>query len=271
MNTNTNLFLVGEGWGFDCAKTGLLKRFNSFKDLQTKEAKETINNLTEATIIFAGYKPIVPHDVLKNNDCINIHYSLLPKYRGLHSTVWAILNDEDYLGLSVHKMSDYIDDGPIIHQFKVKNDRIKTSTDYMLMFNQYIADNLGDIITDYFNNPTSLIENNKQYATWVGKRTIEDCKIDFGRDIKYIHNLFRALVNPYPLPYIIYREKKFIVSKVDYHLQNVDTHLGRILNIDNDGLWVKAKDGYIVIKELKDDKGGVVPFDYFKIGQYFNQ
>lgn len=60
---------------------------------------------------------------MNKNKIINIHYSLLPKYRGYHSTVWAIINDEKYLGLTIHEMSEYIDDGDIIYQYKVENDK----------------------------------------------------------------------------------------------------------------------------------------------------
>ena len=264
--SSQKIYLIGDGWGFDSAKTGLSCVFQDVECLKVLDS-----SIRNGTVIFAGYKPIVPHNFLKNNTCINIHYSLLPRYRGFHSTVWAILNDEDYLGLSIHLMTDYIDDGAIIHQKVFKNDRVRNSREYMEMFNRYVAENLGHIILDYINGHISLKENNKINATWVGKRNHQDCKIDFSRDLNYQKCFFRALVDPYPLPFVEYKGMELVVTNVDYYSQNVETHLGRILNIDNEGLWVKVKDGYLIIKELIDSNNNVVPFDRFKIGQFFNK
>lgn len=264
------IYLAGEGWGNNSAKAGLNKQFQDIIHI-TEATKESLTQLKKETIIFAGYKPLVPHDVIANNNCINVHYSLLPKYRGLHATVWTILNDEDYIGLTIHQMTDFIDDGPIIHQYKIKNDRIQNCMEYMELLNAYIAENLGEIVRDYLDGKILLQKNDKSKATWVGKRNHKDCKIDFERDLNYQKCFFRALVAPYPLPYVEYKGEELTVTKVDFHSANVDTHIGRILNIDNDGLWVKVKDGYIVLKELKDKDNKIVHYSEFKIGQFFNQ
>ena len=267
---NKTIYLAGEGWGNICAKEGLSKQFLNIIQI-TEATKESLTHLHGETIIFAGYKPLVPHDVIINNNCVNIHYSLLPKYRGLHATVWTILNDEDYVGLTIHQMTDFIDDCPIIHQYKMENDRVKTCTEYMELLNAYISENLGQIINDYIEGRISLKVNDKSEATWVGKRNHEDCKIDFNKDLNYLKCFFRALVYPYPLPFVLYKGEELRITKVGFHPVNVDTHIGRILNIDNDGIWVKVKDGYLVIKELKDKNNIKVPLDRFKIGQYFNR
>ena len=265
----TRIYLAGDGWGAESAKKGLLSCFDDVIVISEEEMNE-LNTLSGETIVFDGYKPIVPHDVIANNVCINVHYSLLPKYRGLHSTVWAILNDEDYLGLSIHLMNDNFDDGAIIHQKVYENDRVRTSRDYMETYNKYVADNIGLILKDFIEEKTQLIENNKKEATWVGRRNHQDCKVDFNKELHYLQCFFRALVAPYPLPYVEYKGEELSITKVDFHFVNVETHIGRILNIDDDGLWVKAKDGYLIIKELKNQEGTVVPFSKFKIGQYFN-
>lgn len=266
----SRIYLAGDGWGVESAKKGLISYFGEVIVISETE-KDRLVALSDEIIVFDGYKPIVPHNVIANNVCINVHYSLLPKYRGLHSTVWAILNDEDYLGLSIHLMNDYFDDGAIIHQKAYENDRIKTSREYIETYNNYISDNLGKILVDYFSGGIILKENDKSKATWVGKRTHQDCKVDFNRGINYLKCFFRALVAPYPLPYVEYKGEEMSIVDVAFHYVNVETHLGRILNIDNDGIWVKVKDGYMIIKELRDQVNNVVSFDRFSIGQYLNR
>ena len=204
--------------------------------------------------------------MVENNICINVHYSLLPKYRGLHSTVWAIINDEEYIGLTIHLMNEYMDDGPIIHQKRFKNDHKATAYDFMIQNNMYVEENLGKVIDDYLQGGIELKPNDKSKATWVGRRTLLDCKVDFNKSIKYQKAFFRALVPPYPCPFIEYKDCKYFITSVDFHSQNVDTHIGRILNIDNDGLWIKIQDGYLVIKSLEDQNGESIPLNLFRIG-----
>ena len=274
------IIVIGDGWGTVAVLRGLEKFrlpvhvISSDFDVLSLASEQLPNNLESLSsnlILFAGYKPIVPASVLRNNTCINIHYSLLPSYRGLHSTVWAILNDEDYLGITIHLMNEYIDDGPIIYQYQVANDRIKTSAQYMEFFNNHITECINQVLCDFIAGEISPIEQNKSKASWVGKRTEEDCQIDFSRPIKYQKAFCRALVEPYPLPYFIHKGNKYIVSAVDYHPSNIETHIGRILNIDNEGLWVKCADGYMIIKSLKDSNDNPIDYSKFRIGQYLNK
>lgn len=274
-----DIVLLGDGWGALAAYKSLICVFPKLKVVTKDRSLCVCSSLDENDIysfknnllIFSGYKPIVPATVLQDNLCINIHYSLLPKYRGLHSTVWAILNGESELGLTIHLMSKYIDDGPIIHQYKVNNDFSKTSREYMECFNNYIEAHLGKIIIDYLHDEVQPIQQNKYLATWVGRRKKEDCLIDFNKSLKYQRAFFRALVDPYPLPFIKYKDNEYIVTQVAFHEMNVETHIGRILNIDNEGVWVKCLDGYLIIKEMIDKCGNKVHLEDFKIGVFLNK
>ena len=274
------IILLGDGWGAIAVYKGLSDFFlpvfvqtndDELRSMAKREIAHSLSQYSGELLLFAGYKPIVPEEVLRKNTCINIHYSLLPAYRGMHSTVWAILNDEPYLGATIHLMSQYIDDGPIIYQYKAVNDFKSTSCDYMNMFNKKITEVVSGVLSDYINGIVVPFEQDKNKASWVGKRNEKDCQIDFTKPISYQKAFFRALVSPYPLPYIVYKQTKYIVTKVAFHPSNVVTHIGRILNIDADGLWVKVSDGYMIIKDLLDESGNKIDVrDKFRIGQYLN-
>lgn len=274
------IILLGDGWGAIAVYKGLLDFFlpvfvqtddEELRTMAKMEIMQPLSQYSDELLLFAGYKPIVPKEVLEKNTCINIHYSLLPAYRGFHSTVWAILNDEPYLGATIHLMSQYIDDGPIIYQYKVENDFKSTSCDYMNMLNKKMSEVISGVLSDYINGSVVPVEQDKNKASWVGKRNVKDCQIDFTKPISYQKAFFRALVSPYPLPYIVYKQTKYIVTEVAFHPSNVVTHIGRILNIDVDGLWVKVSDGYMIIKELIDEPGNIIDIrSKFKIGQYLN-
>jgi methionyl-tRNA formyltransferase len=280
MKEYKRIIVIGDGWGAVAVLKGL-KNFilpvyvvsNDENVLAIAEqiADADLSLYHDELLLFAGYKPIVPKEVLNTNCCINIHYSLLPQYRGLHSTVWAILNNEDYLGATIHLMNVNIDDGPIIYQYKVANDRVKTSTQYMQLFNAHISECIGQVLCDFIDEKIFPQKQDKSQASWVGKRNEKDCMLDCTKPIAYQKAFFRALVSPYPLPYIIHKEQKYVVTKVSFHPSSVQTHIGRILNIDNEGIWVKIADGYMIIQELRDESNVIVPYSKFRIGQYINK
>ena len=104
-----SICLCGDGWGAHAALVGLHPHHSDVvvvsqdKDVLNEAIKrgyETAADikLTVARLyICAGYTKIIDKMFLEHNRVINIHYSLLPKYRGLHSIVWAILNNEPFL------------------------------------------------------------------------------------------------------------------------------------------------------------------------------
>jgi len=281
---NRRLCLAGDGWGAVAAYKSLKNTFKSFdvltvdQDLKDDFSSDIIEissfDQTDAEVVIcAGYAPIITKNQLKQKTFINIHYSLLPAYRGIHSTVWAIINDEDNLGLTIHLMNEYIDDGPIIKQYSVKNDRSSTSAEYMIKFNGWIKENLGWVIDDYLSGKISLQIQDKRMASWVGWRNMLDCKIDFSRDHRYLKNFFRALVDPYPLPYIELQKtrEEFEIQAVDFLSRNISTHIGRILNVDSEGVYISSNDGYVVLKEIYDREGNKVDYSNFRIGAFINQ
>ncbi len=280
MNYYQRVIVLGDGWGTIAVLKGLqcfkLPVYVVSKDLEVLSVAKNIADFDIATyenelLLFAGYKPIVPIEVLNKNTCINIHYSLLPAYRGIHSTVWAILNNESHIGLTIHLMNEFIDDGPIIYQYSVENDFKTNAREYMEIFNNHVRNIISSVLTDFVNGSIVPMRQDKSKASWVGKRTGKDCQIDFTKKIDYQKAFFRALVMPYPLPYFEYKGEKMLVTDVDFQPSTVKTHIGRILNIDNEGLWVKCADGYIIIKSMRDSYGNMVNYNKFRIGQYLNK
>ena len=273
---------VGNGWGAVAAVQSLKENF--VLHYLTKDKKvvdeltsqkgslkvDNINDFQSEIIIFAGYTLIVDPKLVSKHTLINIHYSLLPKYRGLHSTAWEIINGEEELGLSVHVMTSFIDDGPIIFQKSFKNDHISTATYFMKIKNKFISKNLGDIIMKYINNEIIPFEQDKKEASWVGKRGHMHNLIDFNKKIDYNKRLLRVLSPPYPYPRIKYKSFFYNVKEIKFHKSSIKTDIGRILNIDDEGVWVKNKGGYIILKNIYNEKNEAVPSSFFKIGNYLN-
>jgi methionyl-tRNA formyltransferase len=168
-------------------------------------------------------------------------------------------------------MNEFIDDGPILYQYAIENDYKTNAYEYMELFNNNVTSVVASVLLDFIQGKIVPIKQDKSKASWVGKRTGKDCQIDFTKKIDYQKAFFRALVMPYPLPYFEYKGEKMLVTDVDFQPSTVKTHIGRILNIDNEGLWVKVLDGYMIIKEIVNSCGDIISFSKFRIGQYLNK
>lgn len=271
---------AGEGWGAIVAVKSLQQYFDiecfSLDENVIKELSGDYNlifsfeEFKSEVIVCAGYKQLIPEIFILKYSIVNIHYSLLPDYRGLHSTAWAIMNGEKYLGLTIHLMNENIDDGPILHQKKFYNDKISSATYYMELMNKYILENFGKVIHQYVKGDLIPTEQDKKRASWVGKRGIDHNIINFEKSFEICKRLFRVLKHPYPYPQIKYKGKFYSVCKIKFHESKIDTDLSRILNIDQEGIWVKSLDGYIILDEIKDSSGNLIKNKTFKIGNYLN-
>jgi methionyl-tRNA formyltransferase len=229
-------------------------------------AVDMISDLSSRLVVCAGYKPIIRKEFLESHQVINVHYSLLPKYRGLHAVVWAILNGEEHFGYTLHLMDEEIDSGPMIFQkqFRYQNE---TSHKVMNICNTSVEKELGHIVQSYLRNEIVITSQDKLMATWVARRNQSDCFIDFSWNTDFLRRFFKAMVSPYPLPML--RVSGEVYEVVDYDILDKDyyTHIGRVVNIDSEGVWIKVNGGILVLKKLQR-KGVIVDaFSKFKIGQ----
>ena len=273
----SNICLAGNGWGAISAYHSLIKNFDKMSivtddnDLISlvRERDTILSDFGSCEfdlIICAGYKPLLSKEFVDSNRVINIHYSLLPKYRGMHSTVWAILNGESSMGLTVHEMNEFVDDGDIIHQYEFEyND--ETATEVINICNTYIEKNLNVIVDDYINDRVNPESQDKSKASWVCKRNFNDCELDFSWDLEFIYRFFKALSFPYPIPFFYRGESRLTIMNHKLVKCDVNMTFGRVVNIDSEGVWIQVKGGYLVVSALNDHEGNNVDLSSFKIGE----
>lgn len=219
-----------------------------------RDTDKKISNINDSEInivVCAGYHSIISEVILSNKIIINTHPSLLPKYRGMHGLVWAMLNFEEELGFSIHLMNKYIDDGDILEQFKIKYEN-QTSQEIMKKFDDYVLNNLGRVVKEFLVGKIIPQKQNRYEATWVCKRNIDDCIIDFNKSNKYINMLFKALVRPYPLPMIRIKNKLYEISSYQLKKVEYEMHLGRVINIEDNKAYIKVLEGILIIETLLD-------------------
>lgn len=183
----------------------------NFKDEKTYDI---IKKLSPEIIIVSSFNQIIPKSIISipKLGVINIHPSLLPKYRGATPTVWALLNGEEETGVTVHFIEDEkIDNGCIITQSRLRIE--PADTDGALRFK--LAAFSENVLTEALklvlqNDKNKFLAQNELEATYYPKRSFTDAEIDINKPFNDIINKIRAM-SPYPGAYLKHNGKKYPV------------------------------------------------------------
>ena len=177
------------------------KKFTIFepKSVKAPEWTEKIKTLAPDLLIVAAYGQIMPKTIIEipRFGCLNIHPSLLPKYRGASPVQFAILNGERETGVTIMLMDEKMDHGPILAQEKIE---IGSREDAPSLLER--AANLGALmliptINDYVNEKIIPQEQRHDEATFSKILKKDDGKIDWQKSAAEIYNQIRAF-RPWP-------------------------------------------------------------------------
>ena len=202
--------------------------------------------------LMISYGKLIPSELIVKYNFINVHYGLLPKYRGLHTVAWAIINGEKETGYTIHKIDEQIDNGDILYQKKIKIEKQDNIQTVMEELDKLLEVTICCFIEDYLNNRVDSIKQNIYEATFFGRRNLDDCLINWNDTTHNILNFIRALVPPYPGAYTQYKDKRItIVCAEEFNAEIYIEIPGRVLCIiDNIGIVVKTRDTTILIKKV---------------------
>ncbi len=227
---------------------------------------DVLNQIKPDLVILNNYRDIIPSSYLEKFRFINVHYSLLPRYRGMHSTQWAIINDEKYVGYTIYWMTEEVDAGDIIFQQKIE---VKEEDDINSLYsklNNDLANSICEVLGKIEDGTALRIKQDLRKSIFIQQRKPEDGLIDWSKNSRYVFNLVRALVKPYPGAFTYHKGKKVIIWKAS--MFGCDDYLeipGHIVSVlKNKGVLVKTKDNVICIEEI-DVEGEIFRADeYFK-------
>lgn len=214
---------------------------------------ESISKLTEIApdcIVVVAFGQILKKEVLKlpKYGCLNIHASILPKYRGAAPINWAIINGEKDTGVTIMEMDEGLDTGDIL---KVKTIPIDEDDDsntvhdkLAVLGSKLIIETLDDIEKDNINKIPQDDELHT-YAPMLSKKT---GRIDWNSNGDNIINLIRGL-KPWPSAYMIYNGKNIKIHKARKVARFFDEDNGVVVKVSNEGIFVNCNDSCIVIEE----------------------
>ena len=187
-----------------------------------KDAFEIISEINPDIIITCAYGKIVPENILSipKFGAINVHASILPKYRGASPIQSAILNGEEKTGITIMYMDKDMDTGDIIsyeEEIIDINDNYQTlSNKLSILGTNLLAKTLPDII----NHKNNRVKQNETLASYTRLITREDEKIDFSQNGRDIINKIRAFA-PNPGAYFKLNDKEIKIIKASFINQSI--------------------------------------------------
>jgi methionyl-tRNA formyltransferase len=196
---------------------------------------------------------------------INIHGSLLPKYRGRTPHVWAIINNETKTGVTAHLIDDGCDTGDIVKQKEVIIDNSDTGADILEKFNKLYVPLVDEILSDFERGRIKPLPQNNENATYFGKRTPHDGRINWGWQKERIRNWVRAQAYPYPGAFTFYEglDEKVIIDEVVFSDRGFNEADRNGLIVSLNPICVKTPNGVLELRNIRN----LESLSFLEVGQ----
>lgn len=214
--------------------------------------KESIKDIEFDVMIVSAYGKILPNWLLDKALImpVNIHYSLLPKYRGASPIQSSILNGDKETGITFMKMSQNMDEGDIIEKFSILIHDSWNKTDLENALSDKSVEKIIEVLNNIYANNYSLEKQDHDKASYCFKVQKQDSIVDFNSPSFSILNKFRAL-NEWPGLSFIHKEISIKIHKLHVEPCDLSFKPGEIISFDKEGITIKTADSSIVITHLQ--------------------
>lgn len=222
---------------------------------QKVREEEFVNKIREMNpdaIIVAAFGQFLTKDLLDipKYGCINVHASLLPKYRGAAPIQYSIIDGEEKTGITIMYMAEGIDTGDIILQKELEISRDDTGGSLFDKMAVLGSDLIVEALEQIDNGTSNRITQDESQATYVKMIKKEMGNIDFAKPAIEIERLIRGL-NPWPSAYTLYNGKTLKIWSAEVIPTAVKAKPGEIIEIRKDSFLVMTGEGALAIKELQ--------------------
>ena len=223
----------------------------SFRD---EETVRELKALKPDLIVVIAYGKILPQEVLDIPiyGAVNIHASLLPKYRGAAPVQRAIINREKETGVSLMKLDAGMDTGPILSRVVFPLDDSVTSGELLEILSDLGAKELLRILPDIFPFMQNALPQDETLATYAEKITKEMGNLDFKKSAKELHALIRGM-EPNPGTYSFFRGKRLKIHQSFLTEKETKEAPGTIISTEGGKLYLATGVGVLGISRLQPE------------------
>lgn len=217
------------------------------------EFQETLKGIAPDLIVVAAFGQIIPKTILTlpRFGCINIHASLLPKYRGAAPIQQAVIDGEKESGVTIQKMGEGLDTGDMISKEVVVLSKEETGGSLFDKLSKAGADLLVKTLPSIFDG-TAVYEKQPEesptpYAAMITKQM---GLLDFTKSAEVLERLVRGL-NPWPSAYTFLNGKTLKVWKSSVGEEKGSALPGTVVNTDRRGIHVACCDKTLILEEIQ--------------------
>ena len=257
--------------GTDVKSTAVLAKLKIFQpeNIKSKESVNFLKSLAADLFVIVAYGQMFSQEVLDIPKImpINIHASLLPRYRGAAPINWAIINGDKSSGVTIMYVALKMDSGPLIMKKEIKIEGIDTSVTLEEKLRQLGAKLLMDTLEIIDRRSYCLVDQIEDQVIEAPKLKKEDGLIDWGSAAVDIHNQIRGLL-PWPAAFTRYRGKRLKIFQAEVLplFTNHKPELGEVVRANKDVIVVSCAKGFLAIKELQLEAGKRMSAGNFIIG-----
>ena len=236
--------------------------------LKDKDIVDVLRSYMADIFVVVAYGRLLTQEVLDIPKiyCMNVHGSLLPKYRGAAPINWAILNGDKETGVTLQKMALELDAGDVIAQERMIIDEHESAVGLRKRMAQVGAKLLIQILGIKLLGQVPLNPQDEAQVTYAPKLTKEMGRIDWNRSARLIIDQIRGL-QPWPGAYTFYNGKMLKVTQVELSTEELGTSIpGQVFKVGKNGFLVTCAEEVLLIKEVQPEAGKVMPASSFVAG-----
>lgn len=204
-------------------------------------------------IIVIAYGKILPKAILDipQYGCLNVHGSLLPKYRGAAPIQYAIKNGEKTSGVTIMLLDEGMDTGAVLKKAEISLDAKETTGTLFNKLSILGADTLCDVLTHIEDYEKQAQPQDEQQATYTAKIEKDMAHIDWSQDAAVIERLIRTL-DPHPGAYTMLDGKRLKIWSADL-VQGTEEPSGTIISVSKKQFTVQTGNGALCIREVQPE------------------
>lgn len=220
------------------------------KSMKDGEVLSILKELNPDIIVVVAFGKLLPKDILDlpKYGCVNVHASLLPKYRGAGPIQWCVLNGETETGVTTMKMAEGLDTGDMLLKAPTQIGENETAGELHDRLAQLGASLIVETITALENNEIIPQKQDDSLSNYAPMLTKDLCKIDWSKSAQEIHNQVRGL-NPWPIALASVNGKRVKIYSTT--VSDKTGEAGKV--VCEKPLTVACGNGSVVINELQPE------------------
>lgn len=234
--------------------------FAAPENINAPDTLQWIREMQPDLIPVISYRQLLGPELIEipTRGCINLHGAKLPAFRGASPINWALIENAEETGVTIHFIDEKVDHGPIIGQRGWPIDYQDTAITLFNRLTKEGAELFVEVMDAFLTDSVSTRPNETQKGSYYYRRTPKDGIIDWNKPSTHVYNFIRALVYPFPGAFTYVDDKKLTVWwGVPSPLRPSDATPGELFTFSHSGQWgIACAEGSIILHEVEVDTEG---------------